>query len=223
VKNAVSRELDWDPAVDASAIGVAAEGGSVTLTGYIDTYAGKLAAERSAKSVRGVRAVANDLQVRLKIERTDADIAADAARALAIRSSTIPGSVQAVVHQAHVTLTGRVDSLFQKQEAEDAVRHIAGVRTVTNYIAVAPHAGVHDVQRRIVRALHRDADLDARGIAVTVSAGKAVLSGTVATCTQRELAERAAANAPGIAHVDNRIVVEPAAASDVDVEEDELC
>jgi osmotically-inducible protein OsmY len=160
--------------------------------------------------------------VRLKIERTDADIAADAARALAIRS-TIPRSVQAVVHQAHVTLTGRVDSLFQKQEAEDAVRHIAGVRTVTNYIAVAPHAGVHDVQRRIVRALHRDADLDARGIAVTVSAGKAVLSGTVATCTQRELAERAAANAPGIAHVDNRIVVEPAAASDVDVEEDELC
>jgi osmotically-inducible protein OsmY len=222
VKNAVCRELEWDPAVDAGAIGVAAEGGSVTLTGYIDTYAGKLAAERSAKSVRGVRAVANDLEVRLKIERTDADIAADAARALAVRS-TIPGSVQAVVHQAHVTLTGRVDWLLQKQEAEDTVRHIAGVRSVTNYIAVAAHAGVHDVQRRIVRALHRDADLDARGIAVTVSGDKAVLSGTVTTCTQRELAERAAANAPGIAHVDNRIVVEPVAVLDVDVEEDELC
>ena len=86
VKNAVWNELEWDPTVDASAIGVAAEGGSVTLTGYIDTYAGKLAAERAAKAVRGVRAVANDLDVRLSIERTDADIATDAARAFALRT-----------------------------------------------------------------------------------------------------------------------------------------
>ena len=86
VKNAVWNELEWDPTVDASAIGVAAEGGSVTLTGYIDTYAGKLAAERAAKAVRGVRAVANDLEVRLSVERTDADIATDAARAFALRT-----------------------------------------------------------------------------------------------------------------------------------------
>jgi osmotically-inducible protein OsmY len=207
--------------VDASAIGVTAEGGSVTLTGYIDTYAGKLAAERAAKSVRGVRAVANDLDVRLKIDRTDADIATDAARALELHTA-IPDSVQAVVHQGHVTLTGRVNWLYQRAEAEGVVRHIAGVRTVTNYIAIAPHAVLHDVQRRIVSALHRDADLDARAIAVTVDGDRAVLSGTVATCKQRDLAERAAANAPGVADVDNRIVVEPPVVLDVD-DADELC
>ena len=220
VKNAVWNELEWDPTVDASAIGVAAEGGSVTLTGYIDTYAGKLAAERAAKAVRGVRAVANDLDVRLSIERTDADIATDAARAFAIRT-TIPDNIQAVVHQGHITLTGRVNWLFQKLDAEDAIRRIGGVRSVTNYIAVAPHAAVHDVQRRIVKALHRDADLDASRIAATVTADTAVLSGTVATCHQRELAQRAAANAPGIARVDNRIVVEPVLSEIEDG--DELC
>ena len=125
------------------------------------------------------------------------------------------------MHQGHITLTGRVNWLFQKLDAEDAIRRIGGVRSVTNYIAVAPHAAVHDVQRRIVKALHRDADLDASRIAATVTADTAVLSGTVATCHQRELAQRAAANAPGIARVDNRIVVEPVLPEIEDG--DELC
>ena len=136
VREHVVHQLDWDPEVDASGIGVSAKNGVVTLTGHIDTYSGKLAAERAAKRVRGVRGVANDLDVRLKAGRTDADIAQDAVRALELRG-TVPATVQAVVHQGHVTLTGTVGSLYQAHDAEQAVRHLAGVRGVFNHIDVA--------------------------------------------------------------------------------------
>jgi osmotically-inducible protein OsmY len=208
VRDGVMRQLDWDPEVDASAIGVAAKSGAVTLTGYIDSYSGKLAAERAAKRVHGVRAVANDIEVRLKLERTDADIAHDAARALEFRTA-VPDAVQAAVHNGHVTLTGTVNWLFQKRAAENAVRHVRGVRNVLNHIVVVPQAVGRDVQRRIVKALHENADVDARHITAAVSGETAILTGTVGTWLQRESAERGAANAPGIAHVDNRIVVEP--------------
>ncbi len=138
VRDAVMRQLDWDPEVDASAVGVAAKNGTVTLTGFIDTYSGKLAAERAAKRVHGVRAVANDIEVRLRLERTDADIAQDAARALELHSM-IPETVQAVVHNGHLTLTGKVEWLYQKESAERAVRHIRGVRGVLNHITVSAH------------------------------------------------------------------------------------
>jgi osmotically-inducible protein OsmY len=201
------RQLEWDPEADASAIGVAAKHGTVTLSGFIDTYAGKLAAERAAKRVHGVRAVANEIEVRLRLERTDADIAQDAVRALELRAA-IPESVQAAVHHGHLTLTGKVDWLYQKESAERAVRPIRGVRGVSNHISVAPQAAVRDVRHRIVKALHQNADVDARHVTVTVSGATATLTGTVGTWLQRESAERAAANAPGIAHVDNRIRVE---------------
>jgi len=207
VRDAVMRQFEWDPEVDASAIGVAARKGTVTLTGYVETYSGKLAAERAAKRVRGVRAVANDIEVRLKLARVDADIAADVARALEQRS-TIPAGVQAVVHNGHVTLTGQVNWFFQKRDAEKAVRHIRGVRDVVNYIVVAPQAVERDVRHRIVEALHRNANLDAHHITVTVVGTKAILEGTVSNWLQRESAERAAADAPGISQVENRITVE---------------
>jgi osmotically-inducible protein OsmY len=207
VRDAVVRQLEWDPEVDASAIGVAARKGTVTLSGFIDTYAGKLAAERAAKRVHGVRAVANDVEVRLRLERTDADIALDAARALELHSA-VPDNVQAAVHHAHVTLTGKVGWLFQKECAERAVRHIRGVRHVLNHIAVAPTAVAGDVQHRILTALHQNADVDARHITVNVSGDTATLSGTVGTMLQREVAEQAARNAPGVARVDNLISVE---------------
>jgi osmotically-inducible protein OsmY len=221
IREAVVRQLDWDPEVEASAVGVAAKDGIVTLTGSIDSYAGKLAAERAAKRVRGVRAVANDVEVRLKLERTDTDIAADAARALALRS-TIPDSVQAVVHDGHVTLTGKVSWMFQKLDADEAVHHIRGVRGVRNYVEIAPRAVERDVRHRIVAALHRNADLDARQISIVVSGDVATITGCVGTWLQREAAERAAAAAPGIAHVDNRILVEPVHELEAEVP-DEIC
>jgi osmotically-inducible protein OsmY len=221
VRDAVMRQLDWDPEMDASAVGVAARNGTVTLSGFIDTYAGKLAAERAAKRVHGVRAVANDIDVRLRFERTDPDIAEDAARALQLHSM-IPETVQAVVHNGHLTLTGRVEWLYQQESAERAVRHIRGVRQVSNHITVAPNAASHDVRRRIVRALHQHADVDARHITVTVSGDTATLTGAVGTWLQRDEAERAAANAPGIAHVDNRIAVQSFTDAKMD-DWDEMC
>ena len=208
VRDHVVRQLDWDPEFDASGIGVTAKDAVVTLTGYIDTYAGKLAAERAAKRVRGVRGVANDLEVRLKIGRTDADIAGDAVRALELRG-TVPATIQVTVHDGHVTLTGKASWLYQARDAEKTVRHIKGVRGIFNHIEVAGGAVARDVRQRIVQALHRSADLDARHVAIDVSEGVATLSGLVTTWQQRETAERAAAGAPGITRVKNEILVEP--------------
>jgi osmotically-inducible protein OsmY len=149
------------------------------------------------------------LEVRLRIGRTDADIARDAVRALELRSN-IPETVQAVVHEGHVTLTGKVGWLFQAREAEKAVRHVTGVRGVFNRIEVAGGAAARDVRHRIVESLHRAADLDASQIAVAVVGGEAGLTGTVSTWQQREIAERAAASAPGITRVVNHVRIQPA-------------
>jgi osmotically-inducible protein OsmY len=139
IRQAVTSQLAQDPDVDAGAVGVAAKQGTVTLTGYIDTCAGKLAAERAAKRVEGVRAVANDIEVRAMLDRTDADIAWDIVRALRGRS-TVPDTVQAAVRNGFVTLTGNVSWLFQKLCAESAVEHVRGVLTVFNRIVVSPPA-----------------------------------------------------------------------------------
>ena len=218
IRDLVTRELEWDAAVDASAIGVAAQDRTVTLTGYIDTYAGKLAAERAAKRVRGVRAVANDIEVRPKVGRTDADVARDVVRALELRS-TVPDNVQATVHHGHVTLTGETMWEFQRLDAEKAVRHIRGVRGVVNRIGLAPMSAARNVRHRVVEAFHRNADLDARHVTAHAAGDVVTLTGHVGTWLQREIAERAAADAPGIRRVDNRIVVDPPAADD----EDEIC
>jgi osmotically-inducible protein OsmY len=213
----VIQQLDWDPAVDAGAIGVSARDGAVTLTGYVDTYAGKLAAERAAKRVRGVRAVANDIDVRPMLERTDAEIAADAVRALDLRES-VPDTVQATVHHGHLTLTGKVGFIYQSREAEKAVRHIKGLRGTFNHIDVASGSVERDVRHRINAALHRSADLDAARLTIDVEGEVAILSGSVATWAQYEAAEHAAMSAPGIRRVDNRVIVEPAGE-----EIDEIC
>jgi len=221
LRGAVVRQLDWDPEVDASAIGVSAVEGVVTLTGFVDSYADKLAAERVAKRVRGVRAVANDITVRLMVDRTDSDIAHDAAQALKLRPA-LADTVQVAVHRGHVTLTGRVEWLLQKAQAEEAIRHVRGLVDVRNHITVRPAAGQRDVVRRIVRTLHHDADVDARRITVAVNDDVVTLKGEVASWMQRDAAERAAGSAPGIARVDNQIVV--AAAEPPELEPaDEIC
>ena len=217
----VMQQLEWDPSVDAGDIGVTAKHGSVTLSGFANTYADKLAAERAAKRVYGVRAVANDIEVRLKLGRTDADIAADAALALKIHAA-IPEAVQAAVHHSQVTLTGTVSWLFQKQQAERVIAHIRGVRHVVNHIVVGPRAAERDVQKRIVQALHRNADIEAAHITVHVDGGVARLAGTSRTLAQRDAAERAAAEAPGVTMIDNQLVVEPTSRT-FDEGPDEIC
>jgi osmotically-inducible protein OsmY len=202
------RQLDWDPEVNASGVGVAAQDGAVTLSGFIDTYAGKLAAERAAKAVRAVRAVANELQVRLRMTRADDEIARDAAAVLATRFD-LPPDVKATVRHGHVTLTGTVQWLFLSAWAEKAVRHIRGVVEVDNHIKVVPVTSAADVQKCIASALHRIADVNVRRVDVHVEGTVATLTGAVASWAQRDAAERAAASAAGITRVENLLDVVP--------------
>lgn len=206
-RNGVLAQLDWDEEVDVSDIGVAARDGVVTLTGSIGSYAGKLAAERAAKQVRGVRAVANDIDVRPRHERSDTDIAHDVVTAMRLRA-TVPDSIQAAVHHGQVTLTGKARALFERRAAEQAVCHIRGVRGVRNYVEIAPDAVERDVHHRIVETLHRIAALDAQHIVVQLVGSKVTLRGTVSTWLERVAAERAASAAPGVTAVDNRIEVQ---------------
>ena len=216
IRDLVIRELERDAAVDASAIGVAAKDRMVTLTGYVDTYLCKLAAERAAKRVSGVRAVANDIEVRPKVGRTDADIARDIVRSLELRS-TVPDNVQATVRHGYVTLTGETMWEFQRLDAEKAIRHVRGVRGVVNRIGLAPGSAARNVRHRIVEAFSRNADLDARHVRAHTAGDVVTLSGHVGSWLQREIAERAAAEAPGIRRVDNQITVDP------HVDEDKSC
>jgi osmotically-inducible protein OsmY len=132
VRSAVMRQLEQDPQVDATDIAVVARRGSVTLTGYVNSYPGKLAAERAAARVRGVRAVANAIEVRPRVERVDADIAADVARTLDLW--TVPETIKASVHDGYVTLTGNAKRLQQERDLEKALRRIRGVRRILNKV-----------------------------------------------------------------------------------------
>jgi osmotically-inducible protein OsmY len=207
-REAVMRQLEADPRVDASEIGVSATEGAVLLSGFIDTYEGKLAAERAAKRVRGVRAVANDLQVKLRLTRTDDVIARDAARALQLRAA-IPDKVQAAVHQGHITLTGTVSWLFQRDLAEEMVRYLPGVVEVINRITVVSGSTPRDIRKRITETLHRMADVDARHIDVQINGSVVTLHGEVSSWAELDAAGIAAAIAPGVTKVDNHIKIKP--------------
>src|SRR5687768_2582699 len=137
LRDAVCRRLASDPKLDSTAIGVAASGGVITLTGFVDRYSGRLEAERVAKQVRSVRAVTNELRVRLVLDRRDVDVAYDVRRALQINPSAAE-DVHAVVRNGRVTLTGTVPWFFQRAQAEHAVKQIRGVVAVINRIAVGP-------------------------------------------------------------------------------------
>jgi len=205
----VERELEWDPSIDARNIGVAAKNGVVTLTGYVSSYADKWRAERIAKRVSGVTALANEIEVKLSTERTDPDIA-EAARAALKADSRLPADrIKVIVERGWVTLEGTVDYYYQKSAAESDVRYIAGVRGVTNALVVTPKVSPTDIRMKIEEALKRSAQLDANRISVETEGSKVILSGTVRSWAEREEAEMAAWAAPGVTEVENRIKVAP--------------
>ena len=206
---AVISELEWDPAVGASHIGVRVKNGAVALTGHVSSYAEKMAAVRATERVRGVRAVADELEVRLGSNaRDDAEIAEAVAQALRWNDE-VPDTVKGEVRHGIVTLRGEVEWDYQRQAAERAVRNVTGVVGVSNLIAVKPTAKPSEIQLRIADAIKRTATLDAQRITVTTENGTVRLTGTVHSLYEKKLAESAAAAAPGVTKVENELVVVP--------------
>lgn len=200
-------EMEFEPSVNAAHIGISVRDGVVTLSGHVDSFVEKFAAERTARRVKGVKAVAQELEVRLPGDRRTADeeIAARAVKILNWDAMVPHGCIGVKVEHGIVTLTGEVDWQFQRAEAEADVRKLGGVRSVINDIVIAPKLRAEDVQEKIRAALERTAEIEAGKVTVTVSGRKVTLAGKVNAWTEREAIERAAWSAPGVAQVEDRI------------------
>lgn len=211
IREDVIRELRWDPQVsDADAIGVAVKDGAVTLTGHVSSYPEKLAAAKAAERVYGVKAVANDLEVRLPgLPRSDDEIARAIAHVLEWNVSIPPDRVKARVQGGIVTLEGQVDHDYQRREVERMVRNVRGVVNVINLITVRPPVSPARVEEEIEQEFKRVAEVDARHIKVEVSDHTAKLFGNVHSLNELRAATAAAASAPGVAQVENHLVVTP--------------
>jgi len=202
-------ELDWEPSVDAAHIGVAVEAGVVTLTGHVGSYAEKVAAERAVRRIAGVKAIAQEIEVRYAADKKTADdqIAKRVLDVIAWTLTTPESSIKVQVQKGWVTLSGTVDWWYQKVDAENAVRKLSGVTAVSNDIVVRPRLQASDLKQRIEKALKRRAERESDGIRVLVDGGKVTLEGKVKGWRDRDLIERTAWSAPGVTAVDDRIAV----------------
>jgi osmotically-inducible protein OsmY len=209
IKRDVEYELLWDPDIDAEDIAVAVKDGAVALTGFVRSYSQKWQAERDAKRVSGVAAIANDIEVRLPSanQRSDPELAREAASAIRSQLPFSHEHIKPVIKNGWVTLEGEVEWNFQRERAETAIRHVLGVKGVTNLIAIKPRVTPADVKAKIEDALKRSAEVDASHITVETEGGKVILRGKVHSWAERTEAERAAWRAPGVTQVENKISV----------------
>jgi osmotically-inducible protein OsmY len=208
LKQAVLDELVWEPSIVAAHIGVTAEAGVVTLTGHVDNYPAKAAAEMAAGRVKGVKAVAEELEVRLPghIKRGDDEIAAAAIERLGWNISLPLNAVKVKVQKGWVTLSGQLEWNYQREYAADEIRNLSGVTGVSDQLTITPRLNATDIGRNITKALHR-AWYDPKTINVSATGGKIELSGTVHSWHDREEAETTAWAAPGATSVLNNITI----------------
>lgn len=205
LRQLVIDELEFEPSIESAGIGVSAENGVVTLSGHVPSYSQKIAAERAAWRVKGVKAIAQEIEVRLpgSARTNDDEIAARALNMLAWNTSVPDGAVKVRVASGWVTLSGQVDWNFQRMAAESAVRKLTGVVGVVNDITLKSTVKVGDVKQKIVDALKRHAELEARDIRVEVHDGTVRLEGAVDTWDERQAVERAVWSAPGVRGIED--------------------
>lgn len=212
LKIQVEAALAWEPSVEEAHIGVAAEHGVVTLSGYVESEMQKWAAEQAVKRVPGVRGVVNKIEVKIPgtSHRTDVELAEDVIAALRSHASVPADRIKVTVAEGWVTLEGVVDWQYQKDAAADAVRSLKSVVGVTNMITVAPRLAPApaDLKTRIEEAFRRSAELDAERVQVEVEGDRVVLRGKVHSWAERDEAERQAWSAPGVREVKNLLTVE---------------
>jgi osmotically-inducible protein OsmY len=211
IQEQVLAALEWEPGVHAEHIGVTVVDGVVTLQGIVTTLREKYLAERIARRLYSVRAVANDLTVApdAAASRSDSAIAAAAANALEWDSAIPDGEVKATVRAGWVTLTGTVSWAYQRSAAERVVRDLTAVKGISNNVVIRPAVNVDDIKSGIEQAFRRSAEIDAERVNVDTDGRTIILTGKVHSLTERDAAERVAWSAPGVTSVDDRLVVAP--------------
>ncbi len=206
----IVEELEFEPRIDAANIGVTAKNGVVSLSGHVSSYAEKQAVCEAARRIKGVRAVADEIEVRYPSEKRTADdeIARRGADILRWSEAAPPDAVTLTVREGRVTLTGQVNWQFEKNAAEDQIRKLSGVVGIINNITIKPRLQPTDVKRKIEDALKRNVEIEAEAISVHVlDGGKITLDGRVHSWQEKMAVENAAWSAPGVIAVDNRLAL----------------
>ncbi len=209
LKMNILEELDWDTKLEAAHIGVVTRDGAVTLSGHVSSFPEKYAAFSAVKAVRGVKSIADDIEVHLDARHRmdDSDVAERIAHVLSWNVAAPNDDIKAKVSNGFVTLEGDVDWDHERRQIERQVRHVRGVKGISNFINIKERASAPEVKKRIEAALQRNASLEAAGIEVLVEGDRVTLDGHVNAYFERGLAERAAWTAPGVRHVVDHLSV----------------
>jgi hypothetical protein len=210
IQQDVMEELKWEPFLNASDIGVSVKNGIVTLSGQVDAYSKKIAAEKSAKNVTGVKAIAEDIQIGVSPthDKTDTEIAEAVLNALKWHTAVQEEKIKIKVEDGNVRLDGEVEWEYQRSNAKTAIENLSGVKSVINFITVKAKVLASDVTEKIMDAFHRSATIDAACIKPEITGNKVTLLGKVRSVSEKEDAESAAWNAPGVTTVENKLLVD---------------